>query len=143
MSVASITQENPETRQLVPPPMGNYAQINEYQQLFGLFITMPRDEVKPLITSINLTKLLSEVKSFLKTQLGSLRFESSTFYRIVEVDREPRFVIDVLITVSEFTRDKKFAVLSVIGDLMRKYPELLLDFRITKKIDIPNGYFAI
>jgi len=34
-------------------------------------------------------------------------------------------------------------VLSVIGNLMREYPDLLFDFRVTEKRDIPEGYSAI
>jgi len=70
-------------------------------------------------------------------------FEIYAFYKIVEVDREPKFVVDLLIVIPEFNRNKKFTILSVIGNLMRRYQNLLFDFRILKKKDTPEGSSVI
>jgi len=143
MSVTCITQENLETAQVIPPPMGNYEQIIARAHILDFSVTIPGKENEPLITIFIPSVLISEAKNFLKGKLGSTGFETNAFYKIVEVDREPKFVIDILVRIPEFNRNKKFAVLSVIGDLMRTYANLLFDFRTTREEGIPEGYSVI
>lgn len=143
MSVAHTTQENSENMQLIPPPMGNYRQIIEYCDLTDSFVTIPKQEIEPLITILDRSFLISETRNFLRSELESLRFETNAFYKILEVEREPKFVIDILIRIPEINRNRKFAVVSVIGNLMRAYPNLLFDFRTTREEEIPEGYSAI
>lgn len=151
MSSKSITQKSPGTEQLVSLPLGNYEQINEYKELIESFITVSTEdfvttmkkEVEPIVTILDLRNMISTVRNFLKERLKSVGFETHGFYKIVEVQREPKFVIDILIVIPKFNRDKKFTVLSAIGNLMRRYPNLLFDFRIIKEEEAPEGYFAI
>ena len=137
--------ENPETsaRACMPMPIGNFAQINEYRQSIESFITMLKRERTSLVTTFDTAELVSRARNFLKQQLASVRFETLAFYKIVEVDREPKFVVDILVAIPEYDRDKKFAILSVIGNMMRRYPEILFDFRIIKKKKIPDEYTPI
>jgi hypothetical protein len=123
--------------------MGNYNEIIEYQQRIDSSVTKSKKEIEPLITILDPANLVSKARVFLRGAIESLGFETKVFYRIVEVDREPKFVIDILIRIPEFNRNKKFAVLSVIGDLMRAYPNLLFDFRTARQEEIPEGFSVI
>jgi len=139
MSESCIT----ETATIVPLPMGNYEQIFEYEQSKDFNVTLPEREITSLITSLDPLAMGIRASNFLKRQLESLDFETNTFWRIKEVERDPQFVIDITIAIPNFSRKKKFAALSMVGKLMRAYPNLLFDFRTTKKRDIPEGYSVV
>ena len=143
MSVTTPSEQDLETSQFSPVPMGNYEQIGEYQEQVDSFVTMLKEKIEPDITVLEIPNLISATQSFLRERLGSVEFEAHAFHKIHEVDREPRYVIDILVAIPEYDRNRKFTILSIIGDLMREYPNLLFDFRITGESDIPEGYSAI
>jgi hypothetical protein len=87
-----------------------------------------------------------DASHFLRERLSTLREAESVFYRIVEVEREPGFVIDLLIIMNNDDRDARRFVLSAVGNLMRERPDLLIDFRIVNRRNrdlrevIPEGF---
>jgi hypothetical protein len=113
-------------------PIDNLEEISEYQEASKNF-TMLVQELEIPITAFDRDTLISEVRGYLKGQFEALKFEVNGFYRILEVEREPHFVIDLLIEIPELTRKNKFQVLPILGNLMKKHHHLLFDFRITKK----------
>lgn len=131
------------TYQETHTPIGKNEHIGEYQELTSSYVTVPKVKIEPEITILDPANLVLEANYFLKRQLESIGFETNGFHKIVEVDREPKFVVDILIRIPRLNRNKKFAVLSSIGDLMRNYPKLLFDFRIVRHEDIPEGYTVI
>lgn len=140
--MSMTTQEKLETEQIIPRiRIQTYSHI--YDQQTKTSVSIAEKEDKPLVTFLDPESLISNATSFLKERLDSLRFESHPFYKIVEVDREPKFVIDILITIPEYNRKRKLAMLSVIGNLMRNYSNLLFDFQISKEKEIPTEYSAI
>jgi len=149
MSTQNITQKRlVDTQQLISPLMENYTIETQLEESIVTIpkedsFTRPRQEIKWVATILDYANLVSDVMSFLKEQIGSVKFETHAFYRTMDVEREPGFIIDLLIVIPDFDRNKKFTMLSVIGDLMRKYTNLLFDFRILKKKEIPEEYSVI
>jgi len=143
MSSSNIAQESEGTQQIIPSPIGNYEQIENYHRSIESFITVPQQTIEPLISYFNPNILVSQARIFLERSLLALEFETSVGYKIIEVEREPKFVIDLLIAIPNINRNKKFSVLSIIGSMMKDYPQLLFDFRITKNDKIPTEYSKI
>lgn len=89
---------------------------------------------------------ITNAKQFLRNQLSSVSRIEDILHKLEEIDRDPGFIIDFLILVSDSDRDTKRSIFSALGNLMRANPHLLFDFRIIKRKGrdreaiIPEGY---
>lgn len=87
-------------------------------------------------------------RDFLRRQLVSVAGIEDILYRVEEVDRQPGFIIDFLILITDRNRDTKRSVFSALGNLMRTHPHLLFDFRIVSRGErdrgdiVPEGYVS-
>lgn len=131
------------TTTVIPIPPGNFEDIFEFEQATQFNVTIPEGEPTFLVTTFDPLSLGFKTGDFLKRQLEQLDFETDVFWRINQIDRDPQFVIDIIVTIPHLNRRRKFAVLSKIGELMRTYSNLLFDFRTTGERNVPEGYTEV
>ena len=88
---------------------------------------------------------------FLIWNLNISLLSETTMFLMLEYIRIARLPANLIVILNNVEWSEKLSettlhactVLSVVGNLMREYPDLLFDFRIVKKWNIPEGYSAV
>jgi hypothetical protein len=112
---------------ILPSSMGFYSS-NQVNILEKGTITLQTEQ----IVTFSRDLIITEARRFLQEQLRATSIED-ILYRIEATDRDPGFIVDFLIVIPESNRDTKRSIFSALGNLMRTYPHLLINFRIVKR----------
>jgi len=151
MSSLRFLMKKVENYQLIhptpPSPSSVYSnsQVNLVDKESITFSPMKAPE--GIVTILGLPEdQVTKAKQFLRNQLSSVRRIEDILYKVNKINRDPGFIIDFLILVSDSDGDARRSIFSALGNLMRANPHLLFDFRIIKRKGrdreaiIPEGY---
>lgn len=79
-------------------------------------------------------------------QIGQVALFEKATYHLREIDRDPGYVIDLLIVLSDSNRESEYNLYGAIGTLMREHNEMLFDFSIVRRKGrplaqlVPHGF---
>jgi hypothetical protein len=136
----SGTRVDPELRLWNPQEVDQQIQYQSFNPTNGYRLRMPASF--DTREGLKVRDLLSQFCN----QIGQVPLFEKATYHLREIDRDPGYVIDLLIVLSERNRESEYNLYDAIGRLMREHNEMLFDFSIVRRKGrplnqlVPHGF---